>query len=85
MGERIINVERALNVQAGLTPQDDALPARMLTEPMPDGIAKGEVVRLQPMLDRYYQLRGWDRVTGRPGDEKLKELGLAEVIDRLRG
>jgi len=34
------------------------------------------VVDLQPMLDEYYQIRGWDS-QGRPTPEKLRELGLA--------
>ena len=28
------------------------------------------------MLDEYYQLRGWDSSTGKPGSEKLSNLGL---------
>jgi aldehyde:ferredoxin oxidoreductase len=31
--------------------------------------------RLDAMLDRYYELRGWNR-DGIPSDAKLKELGL---------
>jgi len=30
------------------------------------------------MLDDYYKVRGWDN-EGIPTDEKLKELGLAEL------
>ncbi|GAI52252.1 unnamed protein product, partial [marine sediment metagenome] len=43
-GERIFNQERLFNLKAGLTGKDDALPKRMLEEPMPDGSAKGMVV-----------------------------------------
>ncbi len=82
-GERIINLERAFNLRAGLTPEDDRLPDRMLKEPMPDGGAKGEVVHLAPMLDRYYELRGWDRASGRPGNDKLKELNLYDLSGRF--
>lgn len=42
---------------------------------MPDGPAKGEVVRLDRMLDEYYELRGWDS-DGFPTNEKLSELGV---------
>jgi aldehyde:ferredoxin oxidoreductase len=74
-GERILNQERLFNLKAGLTSKDDTLPKRMLEEPMPEGPAKGQVVRLAEMLPEYYKLRGWDS-NGVPTQEKLKELGL---------
>jgi len=30
------------------------------------------------MMDRYYQLMGWDRKTGMPLPETIKELGLED-------
>ena len=51
---------------------------------MPDGPAKGHVVEeLDTMLDNYYETRGWDKKTGTPTPEKLKELGLDFVIPDL--
>jgi aldehyde:ferredoxin oxidoreductase len=35
------------------------------------------------MLDDYYQHRGWDK-NGIPTPEKLKELGLKDVIEKVR-
>ena len=35
------------------------------------------------MLDEYYAARGWDRATGIPTKEKLEELGLAYVAEKL--
>jgi len=35
------------------------------------------------MLKDYYACRGWDWETGRPTREKLVELGLNEVIEKL--
>jgi aldehyde:ferredoxin oxidoreductase len=35
------------------------------------------------MLDEYYRLRGWDVSTGWPTKEKLRELGLEEIIEQL--
>jgi aldehyde:ferredoxin oxidoreductase len=84
IGERIINIERAFNVREGLTRADDTLPERMLKEPMPDGPGKGEVVRLDSMLDDYYHHRGWDKESGIPTEEKLLELGLPDVVDELK-
>ena len=74
-GERIFNLERLFNLQAGLTAKDDTLPKRMLEEPMPDGPAKGMVVHLAEMLPEYYRLRGWSP-EGIPTSLKLQELGL---------
>jgi aldehyde:ferredoxin oxidoreductase len=34
------------------------------------------------LLDEYYQMRGWDK-NGIPNPEKLKELGLDEVLKDL--
>jgi aldehyde:ferredoxin oxidoreductase len=74
-GERIFNLERLFNLKAGLTGADDTLPKRMLTEPMPDGPAKGMVVHLSEMLPEYYRLRGWTP-DGIPTRKKLEDLGL---------
>jgi aldehyde:ferredoxin oxidoreductase len=74
-GERIFNAERLFLSRAGFSRKDDALPTRIVSEPMPDGPAKGMVCRLEEMLDEYYRLRGWD-VNGVPTENKLRELGL---------
>ncbi len=76
IGERIWNLERLFNNAAGLGRADDSLPPRITTEPLTEGASKGHVVDLEPMLNEYYQLRGWDN-QGRPTPDKLRELGLA--------
>jgi len=48
---------------------------------MPEGPGRGQVVNLDVMLDEYYELRGWNKETGIPTKEKLKELGLNFVIN----
>jgi len=73
IGERIWNLERVYNLRAGFTKRDDALPPRMLSEPLGEGMSAGHVVPLAPMLAEYYQLRGWDP-DGRPTPEKLAAL-----------
>jgi aldehyde:ferredoxin oxidoreductase len=59
-----------------MTPADDRLPPRITNEFLTEGASKWHVVELQPMLDEYYQICGWDS-QGRPTPEKLRELGLA--------
>jgi len=76
IGDRIWNLERMFNNAAGLTRADDSLPPRITSEPLTEGPSKGHVVDLPPMLDEYYQLRGWD-TQGRPTSDKLRQLGLA--------
>jgi aldehyde:ferredoxin oxidoreductase len=77
IGERIVNLERMFNAREGIGRRDDALPARFVDEPLPDGNpSAGALVELEPMLDDYYRARGWNVETGLPTREKLEELGL---------
>jgi aldehyde:ferredoxin oxidoreductase len=85
VGERVYNLARAFSIREGLTSADDTLPKRLLEEPLPEGPAKGHVNNLAPLLDAYYRLRGWDEATGKPTREKLRELGLDEVIPVIWG
>jgi len=73
--ERIYNIERLFLIGAGSGKEDDTLPYRMLNEPLPEGPAKGQVVKLDEMLPLFYKVRGWDK-NGIPTTEKLEELGL---------
>ncbi len=83
VGERISTLARAINVREGLSRQHDTLPARNLSQPMSDGPAAGQVVELEPMLDAYYRLMGWD-AAGIPTPERLRELGLEGILLPLR-
>lgn len=74
-GERIWNLERLFNLREGFSRSDDTLPQRMLREPLSEGHSKGRVVELIPMLEEYYQIRGWDK-DGVPTKDKLSELSL---------
>jgi aldehyde:ferredoxin oxidoreductase len=82
-GERIYNLARAFNIREGCTRSDDTLPQRLLEEPLLEGPAEGLVVDLEPLLDAYYEFRGWHKATGSPTVAKLEELGLGDVIDQL--
>ena len=76
IGERISTVERMFNLRNGLKPlEDDTLPRRFLTEKLTEGKAAGQTVALQPMLQEYYMLRGFDE-RGLPRRENLLNLGL---------
>jgi aldehyde:ferredoxin oxidoreductase len=77
-GERIFNLARAFNCREGMTRKDDTLPDRLLKEPMKDGPAAGLIVDLEPLLDAYYQYRGWDD-QGCPTLETLQRLDLEDL------
>ena len=82
-GERIYNLQRSYDVLHGITRADDRLPRRFLDEPSPSGNARGQIIDLEPMLDEYYRLRGWDLASGIPTVETLNRLGLDDVAARL--
>jgi len=85
IGERVINLCRAFNIREGFSREDDTLPER-LSDPLPDGQYRGQRIgkeELQSMLDNYYEIRGWDKRTGIPTRERLKDLGLDFVADQL--
>jgi aldehyde:ferredoxin oxidoreductase len=72
-GERIYNLERLVNIRQGLT-SGDTLPKR-LTDEAQEGGKPNSIVRLAPMLKKYYRIRGWDG-HGAPTRKQLKKLGL---------
>ncbi|HCX02968.1 MAG TPA: aldehyde ferredoxin oxidoreductase, partial [Clostridiales bacterium] len=74
-GDRIYNIEKLFNLEAGIKPEEDTLPKRLLEEPIPAGPSKGNVSKLKEMLPKYYAERGWTK-EGIPTDEKLQALGL---------
>ena len=69
VGERIWNLERLFNLQAGFTCNYDTLPQRMFSS---DGIPEAE---FKKSIVDYYRLRGWDDF-GVPHTDKLKQLGI---------
>lgn len=77
IGERVWNMQKVFNLEAGCTREDDTLPPRLLREPLTEGAPKGRVWERQPLLDDYYRARGWDP-QGRPTPEKLRDLGIGQ-------
>jgi aldehyde:ferredoxin oxidoreductase len=87
-GERIWNLMKLLNVRLGLGRTDDRSPDAFLEPkkvhgremPMMDYFKNAIITKedTERMLDDYYDERGWNKETGEPTQEKLKELGLEE-------
>lgn len=75
VGERVWNLERKFNLDAGFTGKDDTLPKRLLKDAAKSGPAEGKVSELGKMLPEYYSLRGWTK-DGVPTNETLSRLVL---------
>jgi aldehyde:ferredoxin oxidoreductase len=78
---------RAFCVREGITREADALPGRLMEDPLPEGPAEGMVIdkeTLERLKDAYYEMRGWDKDTGKPTAGKLAELGLEDITDDMR-
>ena len=85
---RIETLIRMFNLREGLTRKDDWLPYRTLSEPLPDGPAKGQFIgeeNLNRMIDEYYACRGWDSA-GVPTESTLHayDLSVDSRVDLLK-
>jgi aldehyde:ferredoxin oxidoreductase len=77
--QRIWSLTRLFNVREGFTRKDDTLPERLFNEASTKGPSKGQVMdraSWEKMLDEYYDIVGWNKETGAPTDNRLKELGI---------
>ena len=59
IGENLFNLKRKYNTQCGITKEDDSIGTRF-SIPIPKGGTKGNIPPLKEMLEKYYNLRGWD-------------------------
>ncbi|MHA1661730.1 MAG: aldehyde ferredoxin oxidoreductase family protein [Candidatus Thorarchaeota archaeon] len=73
-GERIFTMMRLLNLKLGYDTTNEKLP-ELISRPL-EGSTEGHVPNIEEQLTTWYEFRGWDRKSGRPPTEKLKDLGL---------
>lgn len=87
LGLRSYNLEKAFNtIHAGFTREDDLPHRRFLEEPVPSGPYKGEKLdrqKFEKMLDRFYELLGWDKKTSWQTRKCLEDLNMPEVAEML--
>lgn len=86
LGRRIVTMERCFNTREGATRADDLLPKRMRTESLKgcEGrVAINSPEVMDPLLDQYYSLHGWDVATGCPTRSTLESLDLATWAEAL--
>ena len=82
-GERIWNLLRAIDVRNhGRDRSVDEYTIDHLSYPDLEGVALDRT-RFLKVLDKYYELRGWNPANGWPTRAKLEELGLREVADEM--
>ncbi len=80
-GARDWTLKRGINNLLGITVKDDVLPKKVLTA-LTEGAAEGSVPDMQLLRDEYYMIRGLTP-QGIVSKEKLQELGLPELQDKL--
>ncbi|MCP4424494.1 MAG: aldehyde ferredoxin oxidoreductase family protein [Chloroflexi bacterium] len=76
VGRRVLDTERLINADFGLTRADDTLPKRYFDDPLPARKTKGHHIdreQFQRMLDEYYEERGWDG-NGRVPTKRQEEI-----------
>lgn len=59
LSARIADTIRRYNLREGMTPADDTLPERILTEPLEPSKERLTRAELSRMVGEYYALRGW--------------------------
>ena len=57
----VINKDRKMNIDFGITSADDTLPRRFTQEPLKKGASKGQVVPIERIVKEYYEAKGWNR------------------------
>jgi aldehyde:ferredoxin oxidoreductase len=85
-GRRTAAINRAVSLRCGLTPDMERPSTRYGSTPV-DGPAKGQSVMAQwdKMIETWYRDVGYDRKTGKPLPQTLKDLGLDWLAKELWG
>jgi len=85
VGERALNMTRAFNFREGFTAKDDWLPDRFFHPHDVGALAKTAVDGEQLLGARrtYYRMMGWNEETGAPTREKLEELDVRWIADKI--
>jgi len=79
-GERIFQLMRAMTCRFGVTPKDDELPEIAL-RPIPDSGQEGNVPNMAKMLPEYYDIRDWDKSTGKPSKARMETMGMGALAN----
>jgi len=64
-----IDIDRKMNLEFGMNPSLDTLPARFTGEPLTEGASQGSVIDIDKLVKEYYRIKGWDE-KGVPKNQK---------------
>lgn len=84
-GERIFNLLRAIDIRnygRNRKIDEKVIDVGFHYPGKDDGVVLDKTKFLR-LMDKYYELRGWNKNNGWPKREKLEKLGLKEVADQL--
>ncbi len=85
IGERIQTARHMFNLTEGVVSKQAVLPDRLKGLPPLDyGPSAGITIDMDALVRDYYAAMNWDLETAWPSDERLRTLGLKEVISRRR-
>lgn len=82
IGERKVNLMKYFNEKHGIKSAEDRLPERMFDK-LDKGATEGIAVdraEFERAIQDYYDMAGWNYSSGKPGNGKLKELGLNWLV-----
>jgi len=82
-GERIINLQRLVNIRDGHSRATDTLPPKMFKLAKKGFRAEAPAIPINKLLDEYYQIREWDS-NGYPTQDCLDRLGLGDYVEIVR-
>ncbi len=86
IAERIVNLERCIDVRnfgRNRAVDEAVIPHYQWPEKTDGTHLSADAHEFRALLDRYYDLRGWDCSTGWPTSERLRALGLLDAAAQL--
>jgi len=87
IGRRSYNLEKAFNtIHTSFDRKDDLPPRRFMEEPVKSGPYAGykcDEEKWNEMLDKFYELHGWDKRTSWQIHKCLVELGMEDVAKKI--
>lgn len=87
IARRAINLEKAFNtLHTQFGREDDLPPRRYMKEPVKGGPYEGckcDGTQFNDMLDKFYELHGWDRTTSLQTRKTLLELEMGDIAEKL--
>jgi aldehyde:ferredoxin oxidoreductase len=80
-GKRIATIFHAFNLREGFKPKDFTMAPRVAGDPpLKAGALKGITIDVEDLKRQYYEAMGFDPGTGEIRKDKIKELGLQDIL-----